>query len=287
MLTDPKFIQRLEMLFLLARKILSGSLKADRKTRKKGSGILFADHADYHFGDDYRNIDWSIYGRLEELMIKLFEREEDLTVYLLIDLSPSMQAKRVYVRKLAAALGYIALSNSDRLAMYAVSDRLETILPPAHGRARIFPMLRALEAAACRGRDTDFSSCFRSFQARRHRRGVCVVISDFFTPGGYLDALKYLRWTKQDVYCLQVLDLDELTCDWRGDVTLECVETGRLRKVTIGPVEAARYARTVAEWNQTLRTECARRRIGYARATIDVPFEDVIQRILRRGGLVA
>ena len=73
LLTDPEFIKRLEMLHLLSRKVLGGTLKADRKSNKKGSGILFADYAEYNYGDDYRSIDWNIYARLEELVVKLFE----------------------------------------------------------------------------------------------------------------------------------------------------------------------------------------------------------------------
>jgi len=79
-LSDPEFIRRLEMLALLARRVLGGSLKSDRRTKKKGSGTTFADYAEYSLGDDYRNIDWNIYARMGSLVVKLFELEEDASV---------------------------------------------------------------------------------------------------------------------------------------------------------------------------------------------------------------
>ena len=86
MLTDPTFIRKLDGLYLLARKVLGGSMQADRKSSKKGSGITFADYAEYHPGDDFRSIDWRVYGRFEQLVVKLFEIDEDATVYILLNL---------------------------------------------------------------------------------------------------------------------------------------------------------------------------------------------------------
>ena len=275
------------MLSLLTRKVLGGDLKADRKSWKKGSGINFADYTEYHYGDDYRNIDWNIYARLEDLVIKLYELEEDVRICIFLDLSPSMQSKLLYAKQLAAALGYIALNHLDRLEISGLANNLSTILQPSHGRNKIFPMLRALEAAEIYGTDTDLTACINTFQAARRRPGVCVIISDFFIPGGYQQALDYLRWLKHDVFCLQVIDPADHTCQWRGDIEFECVETGRRRQVTVGPVEAARYSRTVEAWNDQLKRECARKGVGLVASPVDVPFETVIRNILRRGGLVA
>ncbi|MHC4887714.1 MAG: DUF58 domain-containing protein, partial [Planctomycetota bacterium] len=117
--------------------------------------------------------------------------------------------------------------------------------------------------------------------------GICVVLSDFFTPHGYEEGLKFLRWARHDVYCLQVLTPEELTCDWKGDVEMECVETGQRRQITVSPREVELYEQAMQQWNERLEHECARREIGFARASTEVPFEFIIQTILRRGGLVA
>lgn len=289
MLTDPTFIRRLESLYLLARKVLGGSLQADRKSQKKGAGITFADYAEYSFGDDFRSIDWRIYARFESLIIKLFEIDEDATIYLLLDTSHSMrsEAKFLQARQLAAALGYIALNCLDQLAVYGLADRLHPLLERSRGRGKALPFLRALEGAGTFGSDTDFNACAREFQARHRRRGVVVVLSDFLFPGGFEDGLKYLDFHGHDLFCLQVQDEHDQGCDWKGDVELNCVETGSRQRVTITPREAKLYEQAVEDWNEDLRKTCARRGIGLASTTPDVPFEVIIQAILRRGGLVA
>jgi uncharacterized protein (DUF58 family) len=286
MLTDPAFIRRLETLYLLARKILGGSLQADRRSTKKGAGITFADYAQYSLGDDYRSIDWRVYAKFESLLIKLFELEEDATIYLLLDCSPSMSTKHLYAKQLAAALGYIALNTLDRLAVYGLADRLKPLFDPKRGRNHVLPLLRSLEAAPTFGADTDFTTCAREFEARHRRKGLVCVVSDFLFPDGYEEGLRRLQWHRHEVFCLQTLDDNDLRCPWKGDVTLECVETGASQRVTVSPHEAALYEKTIAEWNEGLKSSCARHGLGFTSATTDVAFDEVIQNLLRRGGLV-
>lgn len=287
MLTDPAFVQRLQSLYLLARKVLGGSLQADRRSTKKGTGITFADYAEYYFGADYRSIDWRVFARFESLVIKLFELEEDATIYLLLDCSRSMTSKFFYARQLAAALGYIALSSLDRLVVYGFSDALHPVLDPCRGRGKLMPFLRGLEAATTSQGDSRFNLASRIFQARHTRRGMVIVVSDFLFPEGFEEGLKYLQYHKHDVYCLQVQDEGDTRCDWKGDVELQCVETDQRQRVTISGREARLYEEAVAHWNQELRACCARRGIGLASTSPAMPFELVIQDILRRGGLVA
>ncbi len=287
MLTDPAFIRRLDSLYLLARKVLGGSLQADRKSTQKGTGITFADYAQYYYGADYRAIDWRVFARFESLVVKLFELEEDATVYLLVDNSRSMESKFLYSRKLAAALGYITLKSLDRLAVYTLSDRLDSLLEPCRGSAKIVAFLRSLEAAETAPGDTRFDACTRIFQARHRRPGLVIVLSDFLFPTGFEEGLHYLQYHKHDVYCLQVQDELDTRCSWKGDVDLECVETAQRRRVTITPREVRQYERAVADWNDQLRAACARSGIGLASTSTEPPFETVIQDILRRGGLVA
>jgi hypothetical protein len=135
--------------------------------------------------------------------------------------------------------------------------------------------------------DTNFTACAREFMARHRRKGIVIVISDFLFPAGFEDGLKLLQYNKHDVFCMQVQDDNDTKCDWKGDVELSCVETGQRQRVTITPREARLYEQTVAEWNAGLKKSCARRGIGLASTTPAIPFEQVIQDILRRGGLVA
>ena len=287
MLTDPDFLKRLETLFLLTRKVLGGSMRADRRSQRKGSGINFSDYAEYHFGDDYRHVDWNIYGRLESLVVKLYEIEEDVTVHFLLDCSPSMEDKFYFAREVTAALAYIALSCHDKVCIHAVSDQLSSLLRPAHGRGKVFPMLRTLEEAPLIGGVTDLSACARTFQRTVKHPGVCVLISDFLVPGGYSEAIKQIQWGRHDLFCIQTLTPEETKCTWKGDVELECMESHERRKVTITSLEVARYEAALKEWNMDLKQECSRRGVGYVQAFSDVPFDRVVEIILRKGGLVA
>ena len=287
MLTDPAFIRRLDSLYLLARKVLGGSLQADRRSTRKGTGITFADYAEYYYGADYRAIDWRVYGRFESLVIKLFELEEDATVYLLMDSSRSMESKFLYTKKLVAALGYIALRGLDRLAVYGLADSLEPILDTCRGSAKTVRFLRSLEAATTFGGDTQFNNCARVFQARHQRRGLVIVFSDFLFPQGFEEGLRYLQYHKHDIYCLQVQDENDTQCHLKGDIELECVETRRRKRVTISSREAQQYRQAVADWNESLRLCCAKSGIGLASTSTEPPFETVIEDILRRGGLVS
>ena len=287
MLTSPAFIRKLDGLYLLARKVLGGSLQSDRKSTKKGAGITFADYAEYHPGDDFRSIDWRVYARFEQLVVKLFEIDEDATVYVLVDGSHSMKSKFLFARQLGAALGYIALHMLDQLCVYGLADKLNPLLERSRGRGKVLPFLRALDEAQTFGADTNFTACAREFMARHRRKGIIVVISDFLFPAGFEDGLKLLQYNRHDVFCLQVQDDTDTKCDWKGDVELTCVETNQRQRVTITPREARLYEQAVADWNAGLKKSCARRGIGLASTTPEIPFEHVIQDILRKGGLVA
>ena len=287
MLTDPSFIRRLDSLYLLARKVLGGTLQADRKSTKKGTGITFADYAEYYYGADYRAIDWRVFAKFESLVVKLFELEEDATIYLLLDGSHSMRSKFEYAKQLAAALGYIGLNCLDRVCVYALADTLSPLMEPRRGRGNAMRFLQALEEAQTFGGDTTFTNCCKIFHSRHRRKGLVLVISDFLFPAGFQEGLKFLQYYKHDVYCLQVMDETDTRCDWKGDVEIECVETGQHQRITVSPREAKLYEDAVAKWNADLKQCCAQRGIGLASTTPNVAFDTVIQDILRRGGLIA
>src|SRR6185503_5811850 len=132
-LFDEAFQKRLEYLALVSRRVFAGRTRAEQRSRKAGAGVEFADYRRYYPGDDYRQIDWNVYGRIDRLVLRLHEQEEDLSVYLLLDCSGSMQfgkpSKLNYGKQLAAALAYVALNHLDR----DVGDRKSTRLNSSHG----------------------------------------------------------------------------------------------------------------------------------------------------------
>src|SRR5437588_8202963 len=153
-LLDPEFLARLEQLELVSRKIFLGRMKGERRSKRKGQSVEFADYRNYVVGDDLRFLDWNLYARLDRLFLRLFLEEEDLHVYLLIDNSLSMSfgspTKLHYAKQVAAALGFIGLVNLDRVVVEAFNDRLVQSLPPLRGRRsmwRLMEFLQKLEPA--------------------------------------------------------------------------------------------------------------------------------------------
>jgi len=140
---NEEFLKEIEKLYIISKKVFAGRMRAERRTKKLGSGVEFAEHREYSPGDDFRYIDWNIYGRMDKLFLRLFEEEEDLHVYILLDVSNSMTMgnppKYLYAMQIGAALAYIALSNLDRVGVVPFAERTLGRLPPTRGVGRIDP----------------------------------------------------------------------------------------------------------------------------------------------------
>ncbi len=288
-LFDRAFLTEVEKLYIISKKVFAGRLKAERRTKKVGSGVEFAEHRDYTPGDDFRYIDWNIYGRLERLLLRLFEEEEDLHIYILVDLSESMTmgdpAKFLYALRLGAALAYIGLSNLDRVAVVPFADGILDRLPPNRGKGRIFKIFDFLRHQVPGG-TTDLTKTLKTFAAQNARRGVAVVLSDFYDPAGYEEALRVLRYNRYETYVIQVFDRREVEPDLLGDVQLVDVETGEVRTVTVSPTLLRRYAKEHEAFRRRLADFCTASAIPFFQVHTQVPFQELILEIFRMGGFV-
>src|ERR1700733_6388701 len=126
LLLEPSFMARLDQLDVMSRKLLAGKMKGERRSKRRGQSVEFADYRNYVIGDDLRFIDWNIYARLDRLFLKLFLEEEDLSLYVLVDVSKSCDFgnpnKALYMKRVAAALGYIGLVNYNRVSIVALGE---------------------------------------------------------------------------------------------------------------------------------------------------------------------
>ncbi len=286
---SPDFLAKLARLKLETRMILGGVMKGEKRSKKYGTSVEFADYRDYHRGDDLRYLDWNIYARLERFFLKLFQEEEDLTVHILVDLSASMNAgepsKLHYAKQLAAALSYIALSNLDRLSLTTFSDRLGSSTQMIRGRAHLATVIDLLNDAPT-GERTNLDDALKAFSLRHRARGLAFVISDFLDPVHAKDGIKRLAQHKHDILLLQVLDRTELDPDLRGDWALTDCETGEVVEVSVSPRLITDYKRRMVAYLDDLRTFSRRLGIGYVLTTTDVPIEDFILKELVFTGLV-
>jgi uncharacterized protein (DUF58 family) len=288
-LLDAEFLAKVGKLDLVSRKILQGRMKGEKRSKKKGRSVEFADHRAYAPGDDLRFLDWNIYGRLDRLMIKLFLEEEDQNVYVLIDASASMDYGRPnkfrYAQRVAAALGYIGLVNMNRVGVGIFSDKLDKVMRPERGRKSVWKLLRFIEDAKPEGR-TDLTAACKRFAIEHPRRGVVVIISDFLDRRGYEDAVRYFVARKSDVFCLHVLSEQELDPPLTGDLKLMDMEDVDPTEITVsGPLLKA-YKRNLTAFLEGLRQFCAQRGAAYLTASTALPFDRLVLDYLRETGLV-
>jgi len=286
---DGEFLKKLEVLNVIAKKIMAGVLRADRKSARKGISAEFADHRAYVPGDDPRYVDWHLFGRLEEVFLKLYREEENLHLTVLLDVSDSMDGglinKMNYALQVTAALAYIGMSNMDAVNVLPFGTRLAEGRWGLKGRAKIFGLFDFLKAVEPAGK-TDMTPVLREFVGRARRRGVVLVISDFYDLDGYAQALKYLRYKKHETYVIHVVDEEEEHPSVRGDLRLLDSEDGRFREINVTDRLLARYRKAFDKLATDVERFCIRNEMGYVRAHTSVPFDELVLGILRRGGVV-
>ncbi len=288
-LFDQQFLASLERLALQGRKIIAGKHSGERRSPNKGSSVEFADFRNYTSGDDFRHIDWNAYARSERLFLKLFMEEQDLLLTIFLDLSQSMDwgqpAKARTARQIAAAFAYLALSSFDRVALAACSDHLSAFLPPLRGKGslhRVWDFIDRLPA----GGATDLNRSLKEFGRYASGGGMALVISDFMSPPGFQEGLKYLQYLKQDVIVLQLLAPDELEPTLNGDLRLVDCESGETREGTLTPMVIKAYKRKLQQYTDTIRNFCHQRNMGYWQLSAAEPLEDIILKSLPAAGIL-
>jgi uncharacterized protein (DUF58 family) len=288
-LLSPELLAKLERMELVSRKIFRGRMKGERRSRRKGQSVEFADFRNYVPGDDLRFIDWNTYARLDRLFLKMFMEEEDLHFYALVDSSPSMNfgepTKFRYARQLAAALGFIGLVRGDRVKVLAMGESPHNPAPTLRGRQQLWRMLEYLGGLEPNERCT-LTEAVKSFCIRNSGKGILVLITDLMDKSGYEQALRYLLAQDFDIYLIHLLSVEEFEPEVQGDLRLIDCEDGDVAEVTVTGPLLKRYKRTLSAFIEQARDFCNRRGILYFPARNDVPIDRLISGYLRQRGLV-
>lgn len=291
-LFDAAFLGRVEQLALLARRMSTSGSRANRKSRIVGSGIEFADHRGYTPGDDLRSVDWKLFARTERLNLRLYEEEEDLSVYFLVDRSTSMtmapegehtQFERAL--QVSAALAYIALGNLDRVAIVPFGHDVQAAMRPVRGKNQFFKVLRALSAIQPGG-GTDIGASLGQWLRGQPRPGLAVVISDFFDAKGLGDALRLLAYRGFEPMVLQLVDRSLLEADAQGDLSIVDVETGEVRDIVLTPALLERYRAAFEELSHDVERAARAANARSLQVDLSIPFDDVVMRVFRVGGFL-
>lgn len=288
-LFDDDFQRKLDYLALVSKRVFAGRMRAERRTKKSGSGVEFADHRDYQAGDDFRYLDWNVYQRFDRLLLRLYEEEEDLAIYFIVDASTSMgfgDAKKLrYAKRVAAALAYVGLANLDRVSIVSTTDKVEGRMPATRGKARIFKVFRFLRDLEADGQ-TDLEDALKSFVAQNKRRGLVVLASDLYDPQGFERGINVLRYNKFDPFVVHIVDETEARPKLAGDVLLYDCETGDEREVTVTAKVLERFEEAYRGYLEEIDRFCTSKQVPYIRADVSMPFDELILRVFRRGGFL-
>jgi uncharacterized protein (DUF58 family) len=264
-LLEPELLARLERLQLSTRRRLAGLYAGEHRSIRHGSSLDFADHRPYQPGDDIRRIDHITYARLDLLLVRLFEADDDITVRLLVDTSASMgyYGKLRHAQRIAAALGFCALVRRDAVAVHTVvGARAGRRFTSRSAMPALFSYLSSLQPAGA----TPFLAAVSTLLAEPGPRGLTVVISDLLTEDWSV-ALRRLPARGSDVVVVHLLAREELDpgaeADIRGDIDLVDGETGRPLGITASTDELAEHARRLASWRGAVAAACSHSGAAY------------------------
>ena len=276
---SPEFLTQLEHFRIQCRKPFRGKFRGERRSLNRGTGLEFADYRLYKHGDDLRYLDWNAYARLEKLFIKLFQADEELPVTILIDTSKSMTfgepTKLDYAKQLAAALGYIALANSDRVTLYTLSDRLSPTIPSLYGKSQYSRLQKALTTVEAGG-TTQLTTCLKQLATFQPQASVVIILSDYLDPEGYIDGINSLIGRGFALTLLHIQCPEEIEPPPTGDWRLEDAETGETKEITINEEAIAHYLDRQKEFCENIQRFCTARGIGYDRISTEIPIEVMI-----------
>jgi uncharacterized protein (DUF58 family) len=291
-LLSPALMARLERMEISSRKVFRGQMKGERRSKRKGQSVEFADFRSYVPGDDLRLIDWNLYARLDQLFLKLFQEEEDLHLHVLVDVSESMRfgtpKKLLVAKQLAACLGYVGLCRSDRVRIAALGElgRNAPVLRGRSGLFRLLDYLSGLSEDSGRSKNESLSDGVRDFLIRGGSTGIVVLITDLMDKGGYEAAIRMLVGRRMDVFLVHLLSPEEIEPPIRGDLRLVDSEDGDVTEITLTSYALQKYRETVQAFTESARQFCNRRGVSYVLARSDVPIESLVTDYLVKRGIV-
>ncbi len=300
-LLTPELLRRLEQFQLLAARRAKSSARGERRSRSRGQSVEFADYRTYVHGDDFRYLDWNLYGRLERLFLKLYEEERELPVRIFLDASESMTfgdpRKFDFARQVAAAVGYVALCGFDRVSVipfpglptngqtdqanrtYELAAR--GALRSVRGKKSAIQFFQNLSALTAGGA-AELNEALRRGALEARQAGLAIVLSDFLDPAGYDAGLTALVGRGFQVDVVQILAPEELSPSSFGDLRLVDCETGATQEVTFGRYRLKAYQQTVQNFLQRLREFCQARGINLFTASSNTVLEELLLKQLRK-----
>jgi len=283
---DPAVLGALSGLDLVAKTVVEGFVAGLHRSADLGFSHEFAEYRAYTTGDDLRNVDWSVFARTDRTYVKRYRGETNSPVTILLDASNSMNyashsvTKMNYARFMAAAISYLAVRKQrDAAGLLVFDDEVRNYISPSARQGQLARLLSGLELAEPRAR-TDFQRPMRHLEGLLRRRGIVVIISDFYeSPGSLIQAIEPLRLRGNEVLLFQILDPRELRPDLGGSTVLVDLET-RARIEVTAEYAAKEYSQRIARHVEALRDGAQRAGMSYHLLVTDRPLDDALREYL-------
>lgn len=282
-------IQKLETLKLRVKRDFASNLKGERRSKRHGGSLEFADYRSYQPGDDFRYLDWNIYARLDKLFLKMFLDEQSVKVHIIIDSSRSMEfgspSKFQYAKGLAAALAYISVLNLDSTSIVALSEKSINFSPPIRTKLEIPKLISFLDKLEP-GHKTDFTESIRLYLQMSSEPKVIFLLTDLLIPEGYESGLKLLCYGGFDLKVIHIICEEEVNPNIQGDLKLEDIETHETREVTLTASKIEAYRSRLFDFFDKIERFSVLHDISYARVLTTFPLEEFILKELRKKGMI-
>jgi|SRR5690554_646634 len=279
---DPSIISKLNSLELRARLVVEGFMVGLHKSPYHGFSAEFTQHRPYMQGDGLKDIDWKVYGKTEKYFIRQYEEETNLKSYILLDISKSMNfaydknVKKIdYASTLVAAFSYLMIKQQDAVGLALYADKIIKYFPPKMSRAYLHELIKNLSTIEP-AEKTNTASCLNSIAEKIKRRGLVIIVSDFFDDvNAILQALKHFRYKKNEVIVFQVLDPVERNFAFGKDAIFEDMETGE--EMTTQPYQIQKaYKDAMNEFINKIKSECLNSNIEYNLIETSTPFDKAL-----------
>lgn len=282
----PEVIRQVSRLDLRAKFIVEGFLQGLHASPFHGFSVEFSEHRKYVAGDDLKDLDWNVFAKTDKYYLKKFEAETNVTGYLMMDLSASMAytyrqelTKFEYGICLAAALGYLMIYQQDPVGLVTFDTRIQTCLPPKSKRTQLGTILAVLANLKPAG-TTDIAPCVHQLAAMIRSKSLVMIFSDLLTdPEPVLKSLHHLRHRGNDIILFHILDEAEVHFPFEGTIEFEDVEEDRRLTLDARGMKPD-YLKSLADFRNHYREECAKANIDYVPMDTSVNFDRALMEYL-------
>jgi len=292
-LIDSSFLDELRQLDLVISKKVSSVYAGGRPSIRHGRGIEVIDYREYQPGDDFRLIDWRLYGRTEKLYIRRFEEEKELTVHVLVDSSLSMgfstqrMTKFDYAGSIAAGFGFMSVKNHEKFALALYSSAIRETTQPRKSQNHLFNVMQLLNSTQLQG-ITNFGACAAQYTKLIKTKSFSIIISDFLEEmPSVKEGIHRMAKQSKEMMLIQVLDPWEIDLGWRDDVKFQDMETGEVKRTFLSPRFRSDYTHSIQDHNNQIRSLCHDLGIEFMTLTTNTPLFDSFVQLVgggRRGG---